>query len=987
MVGLKPSSFTLRTGYSYFRTVSEQGGWTYLHLCIIKKKSETDKFLLNPKHLKMKRLVLYPCLFLIMSFRFTGDILAQNSIYREVQATQPALAQVVYSDALFAEDKSNTRSDEVSQVVKKSTILTLNLNELKRLNDPGIEKLELKLPYDRKSLELTFIKTQLLTDDFTVISDKSNGNPVPVSRGTFYRGVLKDDPNSIATLSIFDDQLVGIVSTDSGNIVLGQLGEEYTSEYIMYNDLDLLVPFSFECETPDVAPNSDLAEEIRRLRDNNTPSERTTKCVRMYLELDYTLVNEKGGIQGAVNWMTAVYNQVQAFYSINSISTGISQIFTWTTEDPYNLGSTGEALNKFRLERPSYNGDLAHLISRGAPTGGGVAYLDVLCSNLGYAYSYVNSGYNNVPTYSWTINVIAHETGHNFGSPHTHSCSWSGGAIDGCGPAAGYSGGNCAAGPIPSNGGTIMSYCHLLPTGINFTLGFGPLPSQLVIQKINNAACLSSSCTSSQVTVPSMVSASDGLYTDKVRITWSGSSGNYFKVYRNTSNVSSSSTAITGWQTSTTYDDSNASPAVTYWYFVRAASNSSGATMSSFSTGDSGWRSASTTVTVPVSVSASDGTYSDKVRITWSGTSGNYFRVFRNTSNTTTNATVISGWQNSQMVFDDTNAAANTTYYYFVQAASSSTGANASAYSTINSGWRSASTTVTVPVSVSASDGTYSDKVRITWSGTSGNYFRVFRNTSNTTTNATVISGWQNSQMTFDDNNATANTTYYYFVQAASSSTGANASAYSSINSGWRSQSCGTPTNLAVSQITNYSATLTWSTVSGATQYSVWYNSSTGWTQIGTVTSNTANITGLSGGINYCFAVKAICGTIVGNLSASKCFTTPASSPDNTISHTGNDNNGIIMVAESAINTIMIYPNPATNNSEITVEFKSELNTTATVTLFNATGQSVINKLVPIIIGDNILQISAPDAPGVYMFKLQTGKDSYFIKKLVITAN
>ncbi|MBK8516181.1 MAG: hypothetical protein IPL55_07780 [Saprospiraceae bacterium] len=177
---------------------------------------------------------------------------------------------------------------------------------------------------------------------------------------------------------------------------------------------------------------------------------------------------------------------MQAVFDIDGISTSVSQIFTWTSEDPYNYSSTSEALNRFISERPTYNGDLAHLISRGAPTGGGVAYLNQLCGNLGYAYSYVNSTYQNVPTYSWTVNVIAHETGHNFGSPHTHSCTWPGGAIDGCGPTANtaYSEGTCAIGPIPNGGGTIMSYCHLLTTGINFNKGFGYYPHFLITQRL-----------------------------------------------------------------------------------------------------------------------------------------------------------------------------------------------------------------------------------------------------------------------------------------------------------------------------------------------------------------------------------------------------------------------------------------------------------------------------------------------------------------------
>ncbi|MBK9226685.1 MAG: hypothetical protein IPL67_06475 [Ignavibacteria bacterium] len=82
-----------------------------------------------------------------------------------------------------------------------------------------------------------------------------------------------------------------------------------------------------------------------------------------------------------------------------------------------------------------------------------------------------------ISTYSWTINVVTHEMGHNLGSRHTHSCTWpvgnggALGAIDSCYNAEG----GCFPNPRPRIG-TIMSYCHLWPTnqggGVNLASGF-----------------------------------------------------------------------------------------------------------------------------------------------------------------------------------------------------------------------------------------------------------------------------------------------------------------------------------------------------------------------------------------------------------------------------------------------------------------------------------------------------------------------------------
>ncbi len=79
--------------------------------------------------------------------------------------------------------------------------------------------------------------------------------------------------------------------------------------------------------------------------------------------------------------------------------------------------------------------------------------------------AYLNGAYSLSPlTY---VPTIAHEFGHNFNSPHTHSCSWAGGPIDYCAPIEGT---NCnyAASLEIAPDGTIMSYC-------NRVLAFHPL--------------------------------------------------------------------------------------------------------------------------------------------------------------------------------------------------------------------------------------------------------------------------------------------------------------------------------------------------------------------------------------------------------------------------------------------------------------------------------------------------------------------------------
>ena len=94
---------------------------------------------------------------------------------------------------------------------------------------------------------------------------------------------------------------------------------------------------------------------------------------------------------------------------------------------------------------------------------------------------------------------------------------------------------------------------------------------------------------------PTGVSATDGTYTDRVRVTWSGSSGaTAYEVWRHTSNSSGSASKI-GDPASSPYDDTTAVAGTTYYYWVKAR-NAGGA--SGFSLSDPGYKAIVPTYTV-----------------------------------------------------------------------------------------------------------------------------------------------------------------------------------------------------------------------------------------------------------------------------------------------------------------------------------------------------------------------------------------------------
>jgi hypothetical protein len=125
----------------------------------------------------------------------------------------------------------------------------------------------------------------------------------------------------------------------------------------------------------------------------------------------------------------------------------------------------------------------------------------------------------NIPTYSWSVEVITHELGHNFGLPHTHSCTWPldpnspavKEKIDDCGNLAGYTTEGTCTTTTTSGQGTIMSYCHLVSgRGINFNLGFGTKPGDKMRAEVAAASSLTGLVSPS---VSNLLSCTAGSFT------------------------------------------------------------------------------------------------------------------------------------------------------------------------------------------------------------------------------------------------------------------------------------------------------------------------------------------------------------------------------------------------------------------------------------------------------------------------------------------
>ena len=389
------------------------------------------------------------------------------------------LSQLSFGQNLNQAPFFNIESNLDRVEVKVATKATLKSDFVSGLKAQKPKEFSLKVPdQNGKPIMIHFEAYEILSEDFKLMNNR--GENVEVDKPLFFKGKIDGD-KGFATLTVFEDRLSSIISVKGeGSIHIAQDNESKNPfEYWIYNDKDWKSEIPFDCHTED---------KLNSIIVSNPPAEQRAvdQCVEVYLEADYFMYQDYGTEQGVMDYLTEVWVHVAALYDAEEINMNISEIFVWTSNDPYSDVDAGIALSSFQVIRTSFNGDVAHLVSTNPGNLGGIAFLGTLCTDASYGFSNITNSYNPLPNYSWTVNVLAHEIGHNLGSYHTHSCNWPQGPLDNCSPAEG----SCNSGPTPTNGGTIMSYCHLTSIGIDFNNGFGTVPGDFIRASVAGAPCL-----------------------------------------------------------------------------------------------------------------------------------------------------------------------------------------------------------------------------------------------------------------------------------------------------------------------------------------------------------------------------------------------------------------------------------------------------------------------------------------------------------------
>lgn len=295
---------------------------------------------------------------------------------------------------------------------------------------------------------------------------------------------------------------------------------------------------------------------------------------------------------------------------------------------------------------------------------------------------------------------------------------------------------------------------------------------------------------------PTGISASDGAYTDKIIITWTppttimGISG--YNVYRTIKNTNQT----VNFTTSIPFIDTTTLSGTTFEYKVSAVNLAGEGPISSV---DTGWKA----LEAPSGFIASKGTFSDKVRLTWVSVGpGISYTVYKGNP-------LLQLTTTSSTSYDDTAAAAfpGITLQYAIKAFTSLP--IESNFSNTDIGFIQLS----APQNITASNGIFTDKVKITWDGFSGaQQYKIYKD-------GFILIGTTFSN-SFGDTLAAPGITYTYYV-----STFLPGFVYESTKSsgvtGWKKPQA--PTNFIASKNDyNDKIKLSWNGVTGITTYKIY---------------------------------------------------------------------------------------------------------------------------------------------------------------------
>lgn len=304
-----------------------------------------------------------------------------------------------------------------------------------------------------------------------VVVDAEGPREVAPPPMRFFRGSVAGDPESLVSLSLFDRRIAGFIRA---------FGEEFQ---VAPRSFDLARDGALEVGVQNRAATGSIEREPFCPTEPLVPARpRASRAAPRGVDAGTGLIahiaadatvewyQHFGSLPAAQTYILNLLGQVSTLYDAEIlVQIDVPYLRVFTAEpDPYTDGSLdtfellGELEAEWNANQSGVSRSLAHLFSIRPSGGSGLAYLDVLCGNQTSPGNSFDYGVSTIPGNgdAFEKDLVAHEIGHGFSSPHTHCYVPE---IDQCANEPG-----CYQGPTVQSVGTIMSYCNTT------TSTFGP---------------------------------------------------------------------------------------------------------------------------------------------------------------------------------------------------------------------------------------------------------------------------------------------------------------------------------------------------------------------------------------------------------------------------------------------------------------------------------------------------------------------------------
>ncbi|MEM1123754.1 MAG: hypothetical protein AAGJ18_25170, partial [Bacteroidota bacterium] len=231
------------------------------------------------------------CLFLKIEVGFSQDLIERTQMKQTVSKSSNSPNVIARRLAAYKRTNAVSRS-QVSPFKIAETIPSVTENfateaiflemqsaivENMLQNAPTL--LSIDIPVNEKSsFTLDLYRVEVYSEDFRLRTEDNKVLEIAADRGIFYRGIIKGNPNSLASVTIFDDFIRIVVGDDDDNYIIGK--SKGMANHVLYNDKNLLLPPPPACGVSDIF---DLQKE--GFRPNNTQATSRNsmpECVPIY---------------------------------------------------------------------------------------------------------------------------------------------------------------------------------------------------------------------------------------------------------------------------------------------------------------------------------------------------------------------------------------------------------------------------------------------------------------------------------------------------------------------------------------------------------------------------------------------------------------------------------------------------------------------------------------------------------------------------------